>query len=109
MIEVHIDLKAVDVILMTGFPDDAAPAETLYDEMTTIMWGYEGDRPPPHPRRYLAAIGLYLADRFESSSWRVTAFNGFEVARMEYILPEEVAPRPVPVHRVSRYERDPVI
>lgn len=109
MIEIHIDLQAIDVIHMSGFPEGSTDEETIYNEMVSTLWSFDK---PTVTRRYLVAIGLYLSDNFESDSWRVIAFIGqVEVGLIEYLLPEgEALPVPTPpTHRVSRYQRNPVI
>jgi len=109
VIEIHIDLQAVDVIRMIGFPEGSAYEETIYDDMMSTLWSFER---PTLTRRYLIAIGLYLSDNFESSSWLVVAFIGqVEVGRMEYLIPGGDLPRqiPTPAQRISRYQRNPVI
>ena len=109
MIEVHIDLQAMDITHMDGFPSGSDHPEDLYNEMLTALWRFEE---PTETRRYLLEIGLYLSDNFKVSSWRVVAYlRREEVGRLEYLLPREgvVAPQIENAPRVSRYEREPVI
>lgn len=111
MIEVHIDIQAEDVISETGFPDGSPDPQTLYEDLLITLQSFST---PTVPRRYLVAIGLYLADNFEETSWRVVGFIGqTEVGRLEYVFPEDLeevgAPKSERRPQVSRYQRKPVI
>ena len=105
MIVVRVDVAQVDIFRMEGFPpgmDD----EDLYE---TLLSGIQALNYPTHTLRYLMTVALFLMDNYESHPWQVIGYvNQVEVARLEYSLPSVAAP-PIPIARVSRYTRDPVI